>query len=144
MKLKSGIGLAAAFVAGALGMWGGLAITSAPSSQPLQTASSVQEPETSETSAVSADKEITTIAELQRNTIVYVAGEVTRIADEDEFVLTDDSGEIQVFTGNQFFAADLGETLVVRARVDDGPFMELYAKEIFHEDGSKTAVNSSY
>jgi uncharacterized protein YdeI (BOF family) len=145
VKLKSAVGLAAAFAVGALGMWGGLGIASALSSQPLITAtSSSTEPGPSKPSALATDKEITSIAELQRNTIVYVAGEVTRIADEDEFVLTDRSGEIKVFTGNTFFAVELGEILVVRGFVDDGPFQELYAQEILHEDGSSTVVNNSY
>ena len=83
---------------------------------------------------------VTSIGDLVRNTIVTVEGAVTRINDEDEFVITDSSGSIQIYTGRTFFTVEQGQTVSVRGLVDDGVLLEIYADEIVLPDGSVVEV----
>lgn len=83
---------------------------------------------------------VTKIGDLVRNTMVTIEGTVTRINDEDEFVITDSTGSIQVYTGRTFFAVDQGQRVSVRGLVDDGVLLEIYADEIVLPDGSVVDV----
>ena len=83
---------------------------------------------------------MTNIGDLVRNTMVTVEGTVTRINDEDEFVLTDSTGSIQIYTGRTFFTVDQGQQVSVRGLVDDGVMLEIYADEIVLPDGSVVKV----
>lgn len=83
---------------------------------------------------------VSRIGNLARNTMVTIEGTVTRINDEDEFVITDSTGSIQVYTGRTFFTVDQGQKVTVRGLVDDGVLMEIYADEIILPDGSVVEV----
>lgn len=83
---------------------------------------------------------VTRIGSLVRNTMVTVEGTVTRINDEDEFVITDSTGSIQIYTGRSFFTVDQGQRVSVRGLVDDGVMLEIYADEIVLPDGSVVEV----
>jgi uncharacterized protein YdeI (BOF family) len=79
---------------------------------------------------------VTRIGDLVRNTMVTVEGTVTRINDEDEFIITDSTGSIQIYTGRSYFTVDQGQRVSVRGLVDDGVMLEIYADEIVLPDGS--------
>jgi uncharacterized protein YdeI (BOF family) len=83
---------------------------------------------------------VSRIGSLSRNTMVTVEGTVTRINDEDEFVIADSTGSIQVYTGRTFFSVDQGQKVTVRGLVDDGVLLEIYADEIVLPDGSVVEV----
>lgn len=85
----------------------------------------------------------TSVDSLVKNTMVTVSGTVERITDEDEFVLADATGSVRVWTGNQFFTVDQGESVVVTGFVDDGLFIEIYAQEIVRADGTVISVGGS-
>lgn len=95
---------------------------------------------TPEATVHSDEKGLTAIGSLQRNTMVSVQGVVQRITDEDEFQLADDTGSIQVSTGNQFFTVEQGETVTVSGFVDDDLILEIYAQEITRQDGSVVTI----
>lgn len=91
--------------------------------------------------SVSLAGEITSIGDLQRGMSATIKGEVTRILDEDEFRLQDETGSIRVYTGwkNRVFIRT-GEKLTVSGFVDNDLASyfrpEFYAFEIVREDGS--------
>jgi uncharacterized protein YdeI (BOF family) len=72
--------------------------------------------------------------------MVTVEGTVTRINDEDEFIITDSTGSIQIYTGRSYFTVDQGQRVSVRGLVDDGVLLEIYADEIVLPDGSVVEV----
>jgi len=111
------------------------------STTPAPTAASVDADTTTPTASGGETKSSTTpISDVARNTMVSVSGTVERISDEDEFVLADASGSIPVWTGNQFFTVDQGETVVVKGFVDDDLILEIYATEITRADGSTVSI----
>jgi uncharacterized protein YdeI (BOF family) len=83
---------------------------------------------------------VTSISDLARNTMVTVEGTVTRINDEDEFIIADSTGSIQIYTGRSYFTVDQGQRVSVRGLVDDGVLLEIYADEIVLPDGSVVEV----
>jgi hypothetical protein len=91
--------------------------------------------------SVAFAEEITLIGELERGMSATIKGEVTRILDEDEFRLQDETGSIRVYSGwkNRVFVRT-GEKLTVRGFVDNDIASyfrpEFYAFEIVREDGS--------
>lgn len=104
------------------------------------------EPTASNTSPAAASASqpqagITEIGSLQRNTRVVVEGVVTRASEEDEFVIQDSTGSAQVYTGNTFFVANVGETVRVVGFVDESVFIEVYAQEVIHSDGRVTEIS---
>lgn len=75
-----------------------------------------------------------------------VQGEVTRILDEDEFRIEDDSGSVRVYIGwKNRVSVTVGEKITVEGIVDDDldAFFrpELYATEIIREDGTVIELN---
>ena len=82
------------------------------------------------------------IDDLRRGEYATIRGEVVRYRDEDEILLRDESGRIEVYVGNGSRSAppvDVGETIIVSGRVDDDLFAfsrELYATEIIRADGT--------
>lgn len=82
----------------------------------------------------------TDIANLRNNTFVTLTGEVTRVSEEDEFILTDPTGSVQIFTGESFFTVTQGEIVTVTGLVDRSIILEVYAKEIQHQDGTITTI----
>lgn len=86
--------------------------------------------------AVADDETVTPINDLQRGTMATLQGVVERLTDEDEFVLRDETGDVDVYVGPNWVPVDVGERIVVRGFVDDGLFIEVYAREITRADGS--------
>lgn len=92
-----------------------------------------------------ASSPVTSIADLQRGTMVTVAGTVERITDEDEFRLTDTTGTVRVYVGPNWVPANVGEPVTVEGFVDDGfgPF-EIYARSLTRADGTVVAFSHRY
>lgn len=98
---------------------------------------------TQATETNSTDK-ITAIEDLKRGNIVTVQGTVQRILDTDEFRLADNTGDIKVYIGwRNFVPVDVGDKVTVRGFVDDGLFLEIYAREIIHSDGRVTMLHQN-
>lgn len=159
MEAKTGWFAGGAFALGALTVAGGIAIgvglaggqqaspvlaaagaaevapsSTAPQEQPLAPAP--------EAAPAPSGVDLTAIDALQRNTFVAVAGEVVRVTDEDEFILRDATGDIQVWTGGDVFPVQPGELVTVRGYVDDDLIMEIYAQEIIRADGEIIVLRS--
>lgn len=116
--------------------------TSPPVQQPAQpqqtkNSSAASEPAAAQSlGAGTVIEGVTKIGDLVRNTMVTVEGTVTRINDEDEFIISDSTGSIQIYTGRSYFTVDQGQRVSVRGLVDDGVRLEIYADEIVLPDGS--------
>ena len=98
-------------------------------------------PSAAPAAAYSSERAVDEIASLQRNSRVVIEGVVIRVNEEDEFVIEDSTGSVQVFTGNTFFVADVGETVRVVGFVDESLLLEVYAQEVIHSDGRVTAIS---
>jgi uncharacterized protein YdeI (BOF family) len=88
-----------------------------------------------------ADENITNIAEVNPGASVTLKGKVTRILDEDEFRLEDETGSIKVYIGwKNRVMVDVGETVTVKGVVDNDLVdvfrPEVYARELVREDGT--------
>ena len=123
------------------------AATSGPVSQkpqsPMQTRNSSAANESAAESSLGAGAVVdgvTMVRDLVRNTMVTVEGTVTRASEEDEFVITDSTGSVQVYTGRTFFTVEQGQVVSVRGLVDDSSYLEIYADEIVLPDGSIVQV----
>jgi uncharacterized protein YdeI (BOF family) len=84
---------------------------------------------------------MTAIDRLERGMTATIKGEVTRILDEDEFRIADQTGSVRVYIGwKNRVDLQVGETVTVRGVVDDDLVAyfrpELYASEIVREDGT--------
>ena len=95
---------------------------------------------------VSFAKDVTKIENLERGSNVTLQGEVTRILDEDEFRLQDETGSVRVYIGwRNRVMVDVGEKVTVSGFVDDDLVSyfrpEVYAREIVREDGSSIALD---
>lgn len=93
-----------------------------------------------------AKETITKIGEVTRGASVTLQGKVTRILDEDEFRLEDETGSIRIYIGwRNRVMVNVGETVTVKGFVDDdlmGVFRpEVYAKELIREDGTSVRLN---
>ncbi|RDC72413.1 hypothetical protein DLJ49_10910 [Rhodovulum sp. 12E13] len=86
----------------------------------------------------------TTIADVQRNMSVTLAGTVDRITDEDEFVLRDATGTIRVYVGPNRVPAGPGEAVTVIGHVDDDRPVEVYATEMVRADGTRVSLPHRY
>ena len=91
-------------------------------------------------------KGITNVADLKPGATVTLQGEVTRILDEDEFRLQDETGSVKVYIGwRNRVMVDVGETVTVSGFVDDDLVShfrpEIYAREIVRQDGTTIALN---
>ena len=89
---------------------------------------------------------VTKIDDIERGATVALKGEVTRILDEDEFRLQDETGSVRVYIGwRNRVMVDVGETVTVRGFVDDDLINyfrpEVYAREIIRADGSTVTLN---
>lgn len=85
-----------------------------------------------------------TIATLQPETQVTVSGVVDRIADEDTFILRDDTGEVEVYLGPNLVPVPVGAEVTVNGIVDDGPVAEIYASSLETSDGQMITFDLSY
>lgn len=88
---------------------------------------------------------ITLVADAQRSTMVTVQGTVERITDEDEFRLSDSSGQIRIYVGPNWVPADVGESVTVSGFVDDdlGP-RKIYARSLTRADGTVVEFDHRY
>ena len=75
---------------------------------------------------------------------VTLRGVVLRIMDEDEFILSDASGQIPVYVGPNMVPAAQGETITVSGRVDDDFPREIYATLIIRADGTQVPLSHRY
>ncbi|WP_439137252.1 NirD/YgiW/YdeI family stress tolerance protein [Roseicyclus sp.] len=84
------------------------------------------------------------IAALAPGQEVTLRGVVLRITDEDEFILSDASGQIPVYVGPNMVPATQGETITVSGRVDDDFPREIYATLIIRADGTQVPLPHRY
>ena len=85
-------------------------------------------------------EQITNIGDITRGASVTLQGEVTRILDEDEFRLQDDTGSVKIYIGwRNRVMVGVGETVKVVGFVDDDLIdafrPEVYAQKIIRENG---------
>lgn len=83
---------------------------------------------------------VSDIVGLVRNTRVTIEGTVTRASEEDEFIIRDSTGSVQVYTGRTFFTVNVGDVVSVSGLVDESALLEVYADEITFEDGTVVKV----
>jgi uncharacterized protein YdeI (BOF family) len=83
---------------------------------------------------------VSSIGGLVRNTMVTIEGTVTRASEEDEFIIRDSTGSVQVYTGRTFFTVNVGDVVSVTGLVDESAQLEVYADEITFEDGTVIKV----
>lgn len=87
---------------------------------------------------------ITPIADVERGSMTTVSGVVERLLDEDEFRLSDETGDIRVYVGPNWVPADVGEMVTVSGFVDNDVFKEIYAREITRADGTVVTLDRRY
>lgn len=85
-----------------------------------------------------------TVDTLQRGQPVTIAGIVDRITDEDEFLLRDDTGKVEVYVGANLVPALEGENVTVIGTVDDDGLLEIYARAIIRADGTRVELAQGY
>ena len=83
---------------------------------------------------------VSSIGGLVRNTMVTIKGNVTRASEEDEFIIQDATGSVQVYTGRTLFTVSVGDVVSVTGLVDESAQLEVYADEITFEDGTVLKV----
>ena len=89
-------------------------------------------------------EEVMSIGELKPDMSATIEGKVVRVLDEDEFLLKDETGSIEVYIGwKNKISFQSGEKLTVQGVVDDDDDdddshseLEFYAAVITREDGS--------
>jgi uncharacterized protein YdeI (BOF family) len=79
--------------------------------------------------------ETTAVQDLRRGMPATVDGVVERITDDDEFLLTDDTGSILVYIGPNPMPVRAGDRIRVAGAVDDDGPLEFYATEVTLPDG---------
>ena len=84
--------------------------------------------------------QITNIGDITRGASVTLQGEVSRILDEDEFRLQDDTGSVKIYIGwRNRVMVRVGESVKVVGFVDDDLVdafrPEVYAQQIIRENG---------
>lgn len=90
--------------------------------------------------------EITSIGNIERGASVTLQGEVTRILDEDEFRLQDETGSVRIYIGwRNRVMVEVGEEVTVKGFVDDDLVAyfrpEIYAQQIIRADGDTIILN---
>lgn len=143
MRFTSIATYAAVFGAGALTVVGVAAFTGGGAPTATQEGSLAGTISAGDSQASESDNaDITSIADLRRNTVVTVQGSVERVSDEDEFHISDATGSVKVWTVNSFFTVEPGESVTVRGFVDDDILLEIYAQEIVRADGTVVTIGS--
>ena len=87
-----------------------------------------------------AGKVFTPISDVERGASVVLKGRVERVADEDEFILRDDTGRIRVYIGwENSMPLNRNDEVTVKGRADDdvrpGGRPEIYARKLVLADG---------
>ncbi len=97
------------------------------------------------TSAFAVDGTVIPISDAKRGQSVTVAGEVSRILDEDTFRLSDASGNIRVYIGPNRLPVRTGDAVTVSGFVDNdlGP-REIYADSLIDADGTEVVFDRRY
>lgn len=86
---------------------------------------------------VQADTTITAIDALIYGQPSQIQGVIEARLDDDEFLLRDDSGEIEVYTGRDWNDYEIGDTVTVSGRLDnDDEAAEFYARSVVLRDGT--------
>jgi uncharacterized protein YdeI (BOF family) len=89
--------------------------------------------------------DLTPVGDVERGTMVTVAGDVQRITDTDEFRLSDDTGSIKVYVGPNWVPVAVGESVTVSGFVDnDFGRLELYARTLIRADGTVVQFEHRY
>lgn len=92
---------------------------------------------------------ITAIGDLQPGRLVTVVGRVTRVDDDDELYIDDDTGQAEIYFRRGMprvlrVTVNIGDTLTVHGRVDDDRFpgrrREIYAYTVEIADGTVVPV----
>ncbi len=96
---------------------------------------------TGEAAAQEQQETVTALQDVRRGEFVTVRGEVTRMRENDEFIIEDDSGRAEVYVrgGLRRPTFRQGDTITVRGWVDDDLISiprEIYATEIELSDGT--------
>lgn len=92
-----------------------------------------------------AEASIQTIDSLRPETIVTVQGTVESIRDEDEFILKDETGSIQIYIGPNTMPVSVGNEVTVKGMFDnDIVKREIYAHELTDTDGNVTTFEGRY
>ena len=86
----------------------------------------------------------TEIGALRPGQEVMLRAVVLRITDEDEFILSDASGQVPVYVGPNRVPAAQGEMITVIGRVDDDGPRAVYATRIINADGAEFALHHHY
>ena len=99
--------------------------------------------------AQSTNEQVTALEDLRRGDFVSVTGEVTRLQDDDEFIIDDGTARAEIYVrgGLPGPAFRVGDTVIVRGRVDDdmiGFRREIYATEIETADGTVLSVDGRH
>ncbi len=91
------------------------------------------------------DQVVQTIDSLRAETIVTIKGVVERIRDEDEFILSDDTGSIKVYIGSNRMPVEMGDKVTVTGMYDNDIIKrEVYAHEIIDQSGNTTKLERRY
>lgn len=96
-------------------------------------------------SAKVEERKFDRVADVKRGDRVVLRGQVARIADEDEFILADESGRIRVYIGwRNELPVKRGETVIVEGRADDdaifGTRPEIYARVLELANGERISL----
>jgi uncharacterized protein YdeI (BOF family) len=102
-------------------------------------------PRLTETPVVEADGPLTAVSSLRRGQRAVIRGEVQRVVDEDEFVLRDESGRVEVYIGPRLdMPVNEGEVVTVWGWMDDDlADRDFYARTIRRADGSTINLRGS-
>ena len=92
----------------------------------------------------SVSAETSRIGDLRPGMSVDLTGSVTAIPDEDEFILSDASGEVLVYIGPNAMPVQPSDKIRVIGVVDDDGPLEVYAREIVFSDGRRVEFTYSY
>lgn len=85
------------------------------------------------------------VTDVKRGDRVVLRGQVARIAEEDEFILADESGRIRVYIGwKNDLPVKRGDTVIVEGRADDdalfGTRPEIYARVLELTNGERITL----
>jgi len=104
-------------------------------------------PEGKEIAVEKPGSTVTAISEVRRGQRVTLHGKVERIRDEDEFILSDESGKIRIYIGwKNDMPVDVGDRVTVKGRADDDVFPgmrpEVYATSLTLANGDQVNLRT--